>query len=202
MRTLQLIAWFALFYLLPDTLPGQSGKAAENFQQGQILVANPRMRDPRFTETVIFLCSHDSTGAFGLILNRPVDKLPAKKVLDAFGIDLADVKGDFRVRLGGPVELQSAFLLHHENFGKEFQICQGHGIAVTSNPEVLKSLTDEAGPKRSILFFGYAGWGSGQLENELARKDWSIAPGNREILFDRDLDTLWRRTMEKKILDL
>ena len=196
------ISLFALFILVAGMLSGQSVIAEEKYQQGQLLVANPKMPDPRFARTVIFLCRHDITGAFGLVLNRPVDKLSAHELLDSLGIKSGDVKGEFQIRIGGPVQLQSAFLLHSENFGEEKQICNGHGLALTSSKEILSSLTKDTGPKRSILFLGYAGWGPGQLEHELARKDWSIAPGDQEILFDRNTGSLWRRVLEMRVLDL
>ena len=189
---------FALCLILSSILIAQPVKAADKFLQGQLLVANPKMVDPRFAQTVIFICRHDSKGAFGLILNRPVENLPAKKFLDSVGIDLTKIKGRFQIRIGGPVELQSAYLMHNEKFAKDKHICKGHGVAVTSNIDVLKSLTDEAGPKRAVLFIGYAGWGAGQL----ARDSWSILPGDQKTLFDPNTKNLWRRSMEKRGLDL
>lgn len=197
-----LVGLFTLLFLLPGALPSRSENAVGKYQQGQLLVANPKMPDPRFARTVIFLCRHDSTGAFGLILNRPVDPEPAQKLLNSFGINPAEVKGDLQIRIGGPVQWRSAFLLHSENFGRDNQLCKGHGVAVTSNKQILDSLTNDAGPQRSVLFLGYAGWGPNQLEGELARKDWSIAPGDREILFDRNSSSLWERSLENRLLDL
>ena len=196
------VGLLTIFFILSGMLPGQPVKAADKYQQGQLLVANPKMVDPRFARTVIFVCRHDSTGAFGLVLNRPVDNLSVQKFLDSIGIDLTKIKGSFQIRIGGPVELQSAYLMHNEEFGKDKHICKGHGVAVTSNIEMLKSLTEDAGPKRAVLFIGYAGWGAGQLEGELDRDSWSIVPGNQETLFDPDADSLWWRSMEKRGLDL
>ncbi len=212
MRSIRWISLFAIFLVAAVPLSDQPiensgdkpGAGAGNYLQGQLLVANPKMPDPRFARTVIFMCRHDATGAFGLVLNRPAKTTPGatQKLLGALGIKAAGIRGDFQIRFGGPVQPGSAFLLHADKFGGDAQICGAHGLALTSNREMLDSLTTKTGPKRSILFLGYAGWGAGQLEGELAVNSWSIAPGNKDILFDRETGTMWERALEKRMLDL
>ena len=213
MRPFRWISLFVIFLVAavplsdqPGETPGKTpGESSNNFHHGQLLVANPKMPDPRFARTVIFLCRHDASGAFGLVLNRPIGTSAAASrqiILDAIGLKSADIQGDLQLRFGGPVEPGAGFLLHADTFGAKSHICASHGLALTSDKKVLDTLTTTSGPKRSIFFLGYAGWGPGQLEAELDLNSWSIAPGDREILFDRDTGTLWERMLAKRVLDL
>lgn len=197
-----LVLFVAILVLQPRPGLSQSGTSGQTYYPGQLLVASPKMHDPRFARTVIFLCRHDSTGAFGLILNRPVDQQPARKLLNSLGIDPAKVKGELQIRLGGPVELNSAFLMHSEIFGGKTQICKRHGIAVTSNKKVLEALKEDTGPKRSVLYFGYTGWGPGQLDGELKRQDWVVSPADQQMLFDKNAVGMWRRAPDRRGIDL
>ena len=176
--------------------------AQGEFQKGRLLVAKPDMSDPRFTETVIYICRHDFSGAFGLVLNRPAGKIKLSKLMESMGENSVGIKGDVQIRLGGPVDMELGFLMYTEIFEKDEPICNSHGVAVTSNEKVVKSLGTAVGPKKSILFFGYTGWGPGQLESELARKDWFTMSADRSILFDTNLKGLWKRAQNKQGVDL
>ena len=91
-------------------------------------------------------------------------------------------------------------------YGKKIEnedgICSSHGVTVSNNKDVLKTLGSENSPENFILFFGYAGWSPNQLESELARKDWLTIPADRSFLFASDIKSLWNRARARYGLDL
>ena len=93
---------------------GNTVLAQSEFHEGQLLVANPKMTDLRFVETVIFLCRHDSDGALGLVLNRPAGRIKMSKLMESLGVASDGVTGDVQIRLGGPLETQAGFLMYTE----------------------------------------------------------------------------------------
>ena len=169
--------------------------AQDKFHVGQLLVAKPDMPDLRFSETVVFVCRHDAKGALGLVLNRPAGRIKMSKLMES-------VTGDIQIRLGGPLETQAGFLMYSKKIENEDGICSSHGVTVSNNKDVLKTLGSENSPEEIILFFGYAGWSPNQLESELARKDWLTVPADRSFLFAPDIKSLWNRARARYGLDL
>lgn len=161
------------------------------------------MPDPRFAETVIYICRHDANGAFGVVLNRHLGLMPLAKLFESFGLKRAqEAKGSLEVRRGGPVEVSRAYILHTDDMDSALPVCQGDGVAVSGGTDVVQAIGEGRGPEQSVLFLGYSGWGPGQLDGEVAQGGWDIVPADRETLFDTDLDTLWRRARERRGLDL
>lgn len=179
-----------------------AGAEAPAFTAGRFLVAGPSMPDPRFAETVIYMCAHDEKGALGLILNRPAGKMPLKEFLKALKIDPGDAEGEVAIRLGGPVELQSGFVLHSDDFEGTQPLCRRDGIAVTRERDVLEAMAEGRGPARTLLFFGYAGWGAGQLEGEMRRRDWVVVPADQKIMFGEPGRAMWKRAIASHGVDL
>lgn len=169
--------------------------AADNttFLAGQLLVATRQIGDPRFARTVIYMVSHDGTGALGLVVNRVYGHGPLAKFLQGFDIDAGDAKGDIRLHFGGPVEPSAGFVLHTPDYrGPGTRVVNGR-MAMTTEMSVLKAIAEGHGPKRSLFALGYAGWGPGQLEGEIARGDWFSAPADEDLVFDDDVETKWDR---------
>jgi putative transcriptional regulator len=164
---------------------------------GQLLVAAPRMRDPRFTRTVIFMVDHGDKGAMGLVINRVLGSGPLKSFLKGFGVDAQEVSGDIQLHDGGPVEKGLGFILHSSDFLGPGSRDLGNGIALTSRPEILKDIGMGKGPRHSMFVLGYAGWAPGQLEGELARKDWLIAPADADFVFGDNPDAKWDQAIER-----
>ena len=176
--------------------------AQEKFNVGQLLVAKPDMADLRFSETVVFVCRHDAKGALGLVLNRPAGRIKTSKLMESLGLPSDGVTGDVQIRFGGPLETQAGFLMYTKTIENEDGICSSHGVTVSNNKDVLKTLGSENSFEEFILFFGYAGWSPNQLESELARKDWLTVPADRSFLFAPDIKSLWNRARARYGLDL
>jgi putative transcriptional regulator len=180
--------------------PGHGGAAdgARGFVAGQLLVASPAMGDPRFARTVICMLTHDGDGAMGLVVNRAFGQGPLSALLNGFGVD--DVEPDLdeepvRLHYGGPVERGRGFVLHSTDYRGPSTRPVGEGLAVSSGRDVLDAVAAGEGPAHRVFLLGYAGWGPGQLEGEMAREDWLTAPAEPSLVFARDLDAVWEAAM-------
>jgi putative transcriptional regulator len=196
------IAWAALAALL--VLAPGAGPAAATADSiaGHLLVAEDGMPDPRFAETVIFMVRHDETGAFGIIVNRYVAARPLAELLEAMGQVVEGAEGVLRLHIGGPVEAEIGFVLHTSDYQDESIIAVGDRYALNSGVGVLREIATGAGPRRYLFAFGYAGWGPGQLEGELARGDWFVVPANEDVVFDDAYGTKWLRCLDARGIDL
>jgi putative transcriptional regulator len=169
---------------------------------GQLLVATPEMRDPRFEHAVILMVRHNKDGAFGLVINRPIGEQPLARLLAAFGESDAGASGNVPIFLGGPVQPEVGFVIHGTDYHRFGTIAVDGQVAVTPSPGVLRDIADKKGPAKSLVIFGYAGWAPGQLEGELGRNVWYTAPQDPALVFDEDRDKVWDRASAHRSRDL
>ena len=169
---------------------------------GQLLVATQSIRDQRFARTVIFMVRHDKTGAFGLIVNRPVGESPLAALLEGLGLEGERATGTIRVHFGGPVEGRRGFVLHTLDWTGPGTVNVDGAIGMTGSPEIFRALAAGRGPKRHLFALGYAGWAPGQLDGELSRGGWISAPSDETLVFDDDHATKWQRATDKQIIRL
>lgn len=149
----------------------------------------PQLLDPNFKRTVVLLVHHDEEGTFGVVLNRTTDIL-APQLCDSIEIEW---RGDpeAEVHWGGPVQPQTGWVLFEgsEEDDDEVRTVTG-GVRFAGSLDVLRRMAS-APPERLRVMLGYAGWGPGQLEMELAQGAWLVAPVDRHAVFDVDLDEMW-----------
>lgn len=170
---------------------------------GKLLVAAEKLRDPDFARTVVYICRHDASGAFGLVLNRPAGELSLGDILRSFRIEPeTDAGGMLSLRYGGPVQRDAGFILHTSEFQAGTSLCRRDGIAVSSGYAVLDAFAAGKRPEKSLLFFGYSGWATGQLEEELERKDWIIVDADAAMVFGAGIESMWRRALERRGINL
>lgn len=182
--------------------PGASPKQDQPSLAGQLLIASPEMRDPRFQQTVLVMVRHDRDGAMGIVINRPLGEQPLARLLEAIGEMAAGATGVAPVFQGGPVQLELGFVLHSADYRRAETREIAAGIAMTATPEIFRDIAAKAGPNKSLIAFGYAGWGPGQLEAELAQNGWHTAPIDSRLVFDEDRDKVWERAMARRTRDL
>ncbi len=177
------------------------GPASGDFLTGQLLIAMPAMADPRFAQSVIYLCAHTREGAMGLVLNRPLQRPSFDALLRQ--LDVAPLPPARRIRLcsGGPVDNARGFVLHTADWTGEGSLRVDDGLALTASLDVLKAIAEGGGPREGILALGYAGWGPGQLDAEIRQNAWLSVPADETIVFDGDHDTKWRRALGKLNID-
>jgi len=164
---------------------------------GRLLVAMPGIGDPRFEHAVILICAHGPDHAMGLRLDRPAPGVDLKTVLDKLDAPAPEQSIGRAVLMGGPVERERGFVLHTDDWmiGDD-SLAFGDGLAMTGTREALAAMTDAvSGPRRSALLLGYAGWGEGQLEDELAENVWLTAEADLDLIFDTDHPSKWTRAL-------
>ncbi len=169
---------------------------------GQLLIAMPNMRDPRFEKTVIYMCVHNAEGAVGLVVNRQIDSITFPDLLRQLNIESSDTPPDLPIHFGGPVETGRGFVLHSTDYGQAGTIMVGDLIGLTATVDILKDMAAHRGPRNSLLALGYAGWGPGQLDGEIQQNAWLNVPADEGLIFDSEIDTKWSRAIAKIGIDL
>lgn len=160
------------------------------FLSGQFLLAMPGIGDPRFEKAVIAMCVHDEEGALGIGLGRIVPRIGFHDLLKQ--LDIAPgVAPDVAIHLGGPVEPQRGFIIHSPDWGGNESVNVGGRWNLSATLDILKAIAGGRGPARWVAALGYAGWGAGQLEEEMGRHGWFVTPGTEELLYECDVGTRW-----------
>lgn len=156
------------------------------------LIAMPSLIDGNFSQSVTYICEHDENGALGITINRPSE------------ISLAEILSQLRIKLdneqihnqailnGGPVQVDRGFIIHtpHGNWESSLQVTDN--IAVTTSQDIMQAIAQGRGPHKTLIALGYAGWGPGQLEYEIAENTWLSCPATEEILFDTPIEKRWQ----------
>ena len=158
--------------------------------QGKLLVSSPSLLDPNFRKTVVLIAHHDEEGALGLVLSRPSDvaAVEAVPVLDGF------LGADDPVFVGGPVQPDAFMVL------AEFDDVRQAAAPIMGEVGFMPADAEpgELAIKRLRLFAGYSGWGSGQLEDEVAEDSWIVVEAATDDAFANDPDELWRTVLQRK----
>jgi putative transcriptional regulator len=170
---------------------------------GQLLIASPRIGDPRFGRTVILVVRHDKKGALGITLNRPLGVRTLKALLDGLdGTGSRAPRADaatVRILSGGPVEPETGFVVHSAEYGLLETLRVTTDVSVTASLDVLRDIARNKGPRKALVALGYAGWAAGQLESELARDDWLVVPADAALVFDVARERVWDEAMARRV---
>jgi putative transcriptional regulator len=164
---------------------------------GQVLIAMPRMTDPRFNQSVIFVCAHTADGAMGIILNRPLKKPRFSELLRQLEIEPNPPSREIRLCTGGPVDNNRGFVLHSPDWLTEGSLDVDGRHVLTASMDILQAIAEGGGPRDCLLALGYAGWGAGQLDDEILQNAWLNAPADDNLLFDPNHQSKWQRAMAK-----
>ena len=178
-----------------------SNNGSDPYISGQFLIAMPGMRDERFFKTVIYMCAHTEEGAMGLVLNQVMDSLSFPDLLEQLGIDEGNAGESVPIHFGGPVEAGRGFVLHSAEYQQDATLEVDDGVALTATVDILKAIARGYGPRQSLLALGYAGWGPGQLDDEIRANGWLQAPADHELIFGGDQETKWERSIAKIGID-
>lgn len=159
-----------------------------------LLLSMPQLQDPNFSRTVVLLCEYGPEGAFGLVLNRPTD-MPARNMVR---LDPPLAGGNaMPLWIGGPVEPDRGWLLlSEEPPAAEFK-CIRDGLYLSTSTGLLRELLQTSPAPRARVLAGYAGWGPGQLDAELAQSAWLLADVDLDIVFDTAPDAMWETAIRR-----
>ncbi|MEW5754889.1 MAG: YqgE/AlgH family protein [Pseudomonadota bacterium] len=155
------------------------------------LIAMPGLTDPNFFQSVTYICEHNSEGAMGIVINRPLE-LTLREVLESMTIPVPEQGfNDVAIYLGGPVEPERGFVLHRPAGQWESSIPIAEDMALTTSRDIVAAIAEGSGPKHFLIALGYAGWGAGQLEDELANNAWLSVPADFDRLLDTPVELRW-----------
>lgn len=174
----------------------------KSYLAGQLLVAMPGMMDPRFTKTVIYMCAHNADGAMGLVVNKLIESLSFPDLLAQLGIESVGIGDQIKIHFGGPVESSRGFVLHSPDYKRDATLVVDEQVALTATVDILKAIAIGSGPRRSLLALGYAGWGPGQLDDEIKANGWLHVAADNDLVFGGgNVEDKWDQAMAKLGID-
>ena len=158
------------------------------------LLSMPQLDDPNFRRTVVLLCQHSSEGAWGLVLNRPTGT-PAVEAV-RMEPPIARDNG-LELWVGGPVEPERGCILLGDDPNDEEAVQIGAGLFISGSAALLRRLLEGEAPPHTRLLMGYAGWGPGQLDEELRASAWLISEVESDLIFDVAADQMWETAIRR-----
>ncbi len=169
---------------------------------GHLLIAMPSMMDPNFYQSVTLICEHSSQGSLGIVINQPT-----QLSLDEFFLHTQFEISDNRhmsapVYSGGPVEIDHGFILHNPVGSWQYTMTIDEHTGLTTSRDILEAMAAGEGPEKFVVALGYAGWGAGQLEHEIAENAWLTVPADEQIIFDLPAPQRWHAAAKKLGIDL
>ncbi|MEI7950616.1 MAG: YqgE/AlgH family protein [Gammaproteobacteria bacterium] len=157
-----------------------------NSLKDHFLIAMPNLREPFFANSVVYVMQHNEAGAFGLVVNHPM-QIQLDAVFEQLGIkDLRPVSALQSVLAGGPVEKEKGFVLHDAEPNWPSSMALKPGLTLTTSKEILEAIGHNDGPEHYLVALGCSGWNPGQLEKEITENSWFTCPASSDILFSTD----------------
>jgi putative transcriptional regulator len=174
----------------------------QDFLVNQFLVAMPSLNDPNFHQSVVYICEHNAQSALGIVVNKPTDMV-LNDIFKQLAMTSVDQNiGQQPVFQGGPVQTERGFVIHEPPGHWESTLILDEQLGVTSSRDVLASMANGRGPQKIFVALGYAGWGAGQLEVELANNSWLSLPADRSIIFETPVEQRWQAAAQLIGVDL
>ena len=174
----------------------------ENYLGYHLLIAMPSLKDRNFDHTVSLICEHNEQGAIGFVLNRPT-ALPIIDLLDHMDIEVTvALDPNLRLHNGGPVQPERGFVIHTPIGGWNSTLEVNSEIGITASRDILEAIANGEGPEKQIITLGYAGWGEGQLEQEICDNSWLSVPVETPLVFDTEGVQLWKESANRIGIDI
>lgn len=166
------------------------------------MIAMPGLEDPNFSRGVTLLCQHNDEGALGITINRP-SEYTLRELLAQVGLRCEqEALAKQRVFDGGPVHRERGFVLHSPDRSYESSLPVGPGILITTSRDVLEDIAAGRGPERFMVALGYAGWGAGQLEEEMRDNAWLNVMADADLLFELPVEQRWAGAVARLGIDV
>ena len=167
------------------------------------LIATEKMKDDRFEKTVIIMLESDENGAWGIVINRRLGTMPIALLIDPSLNTSEEREKLYKINIpifwGGPVDVKQIFILHTTEYQSDTTKNYGN-ISITQDYNILFDIAENKGPKKSLVIFGYSGWGSGQLEGEMERDHWILSDIDLDITFDKESNTKWNEAFKNSFI--
>ena len=192
---------FALAEIPKNYLKGKFYSSVKD----HFLIATEKMKDNRFKKTVIVMLENDKDGAWGFVINKPIGLLPIALLIDP-SLNTSEEREElYKVNIpvfwGGPVETKKIFILHSKEYQSDSTSNYG-SISISQDYNILFDIAENKGPEKSLVIFGYSGWGSGQLEGEMERDHWILSDIDLDITFDQESNTKWNKAYKNSFIKI
>ena len=207
---------FLLIFIITLSLFNNNITSAEgpkNYLKGKFyssvkehfLIATEKMKDERFSKTVIVMLESDENGAWGLVINKRLGTMPIALLIDPALNTSEEREKLFKINIpvfwGGPVDIKEIFILHSVEYQSGTTRKYGN-ISISQDYEILLDIAKNKGPEKSLIIFGYSGWGSGQLEGEMERDHWILSNIDLGITFDKKSKTKWNKAYKNSFIKI
>lgn len=185
----------------------ESGRVKElhGSLKNQFLIATPNLDAGIFKSSVTYICEHNEEGAMGIIINRPSTMCVEDVLVDVAELEIGDIENKAPVMVGGPIGMERGFVLHQNDEAElewNSSLRVASDIVLTGSRDILLAMCEGRGPKNYLVALGYAGWGAGQLEQELADNAWLTLPARSEIIFSTPIQERARAAIAELGIDL
>jgi len=190
-----------------------SAEGPKNYLKGKFyssvkdhfLIATEKMKDDRFSKTVIVMLESNENGAWGLVINKRLGTIPIALLIDP-ALNTSEereklFKTNVPVFWGGPVDIKEIFILHSGEYQSTTTKNYGN-ISISQDYNILFDIVENKGPEKSLVIFGYSGWGDGQLEGEMERGGWILSDIDLDITFDEDSNTKWDKALKNSFIKI
>ena len=169
---------------------------------GHFLIAMPSLNDGFFNHTVTYICEHNDTGSFGIIINQEAG-ITLKQIAEEMKIETGDnYNKNQSVFIGGPVDQGRGFILHRPAGEWQSSLIVKNNVALTTSKDILHAIVNNQGPADCIVALGYAGWAAGQLDHEMANNTWLNCPADEQIIFNTPTEERWKTAAKLLGIDL
>ena len=169
------------------------------------LIATEKMKDDRFEKTVIIMLESDENGAWGIVVNKRLGTMPIALLIDPSLNTSEEREKLYKINIpifwGGPVDVKQIFILHTTEYQSDTTKNYGN-ISITQDYNILFDIAENKGPEKSLIIFGYSGWGSGQLEGEMERDHWILSDIDLNIIFNEESNTKWNKAYKNSFIKI
>ena len=169
------------------------------------LIATEKMKDDRFEKTVIIMLESDENGAWGIVINRRLGTMPIALLIDPSLNTSEEREKLYKINIpifwGGPVDVKQIFILHTTEYQSDTTKNYGN-ISITQDYNILFDIAENKGPEKSLIIFGYSGWGSGQLEGEMERDHWILSDIDLNIIFNEESNIKWNKAYKNSFIKI
>lgn len=169
---------------------------------GQLLVATPVIDSGPFQRSVVYIFAHNNEGAMGVIVNQPLELVHFSSLVDGLKLPEGAENREIPVYYGGPVERSRGFVIHTNDYTKDYTLATHGEVSVTASSSILNDILEGRGPSKSALVVGYAGWTPGQLEQEIDQNSWIAVPAASNLIFDTEDDLKWATASKSLGVDM
>ena len=176
-----------------------------NSVKDHFLIATEKMKDNRFEKTVIIMFESDNDGAWGLVVNKRLGIMPIALLIDPSLSTSKERERLYKINIpifwGGPVDAKEIFILHSTEYQSDTTRNYGN-ISVSQDYNILFDIAENKGPEKSLIIFGYSGWGGGQLEGEMERDHWILSDIDLDIIFNKESNTKWNKAYKNSFIKI